>query len=74
MTVQIREVKNHRQLRDFIRFPLSLYKNNRYYVPSLYMDEMNTLRSDKNPAFADAKARYFSVSYTHLTLPTKRIV
>ena len=59
MTVEIREVQNHRQLRDFIRFPLSLYKNNRYYVPSLYMDEMNTLRSDKNPAFADAKARYF---------------
>ncbi|MDP3721622.1 MAG: hypothetical protein Q8R09_04105, partial [Anaerolineaceae bacterium] len=59
MTVEIREVQNHRQLRDFIRFPLSLYKNNRYYVPSLYMDEMNTLRSDKNPAFAEAQARYF---------------
>lgn len=59
MTVEIREVQNHRQLRDFIRFPLALYKNNRYYVPSLYMDEMNTLRRDKNPAFADAKARYF---------------
>jgi len=59
MTVEIREVENHRQLRDFIRFPLSLYKKNRYYVPSLFMDEMNTLRNDKNPAFADAKARYF---------------
>lgn len=59
MTVEIREVQNLRQLRTFIRYPLSLYKGNPYYVPSLFMDEMNTLRADKNPAFADAKARYF---------------
>ena len=59
MIVEIREVKNNRDLKAFIRFPLSLYKNHPYYVPALFMDEMNTLRWDKNPAFEEAKARYW---------------
>ncbi|MCX6053916.1 MAG: hypothetical protein NTZ74_03190 [Chloroflexi bacterium] len=59
MTIEIREVKNNRELKSFIRFPLTLYKGNPFYVPSLFLDEMNTLRSDRNPAFADAKARYW---------------
>jgi len=59
MTVEIREVTNKQDLKTFIRYPLSLYKNNPYYVPSLFTDEMNTLSWDKNPVFADAKARYW---------------
>jgi hypothetical protein len=50
---------HNRDLKTFIRFPLSLYKNNPYYVPSLYEDEMNTLRKDRNPAFATAQAHYW---------------
>lgn len=59
MTVDIREVNSNRELKTFIRYPLTLYKGSPYYVPSLFTDEMNTLRKDKNPAFADAKARYW---------------
>ncbi len=59
MTIEIREVSTHRDLKTFIRFPLSLYKGNPYYVPSMFADEMNTLRRDKNPAFADCKTRYW---------------
>ncbi len=59
MTIQIREVTNNRELKTFIRFPLTLYKNNPYYVPSLFDDEMNTLRKDRNPAFAVSQARYW---------------
>lgn len=59
MTLEIREVKSLPELKTFIRFPLTLYKDNPYYVPSLFEDEMNTLRADKNPAFTDAKARYW---------------
>jgi hypothetical protein len=59
MTIEIREVKTRSDLRKFIRYPLTLYKGNPYYVPAMYMDEMNTLRSDKNPAFEDAQARYW---------------
>jgi GNAT superfamily N-acetyltransferase len=59
MAVEIREVTSNRNLKTFIRYPLTLYQNNPYYVPSLFFDEMNMLRKDKNPAFADAKARYW---------------
>ncbi len=59
MDVEIREVTSNKTLKTFIRYPLTLYKGSPYYVPSLFSDEMNTLRSDKNPAFADAKARYW---------------
>ncbi len=59
MTLEIREVRTNNDLRKFIRYPLSLYKGNPYYVPSIFLDEMNTLRQDKNPAFKEAKARYW---------------
>ncbi len=59
MPVELREVTSLRELKKFIRFPLSLYKNNPYYVPSLFLDDFNTLRKDRNPAFEDARARYW---------------
>jgi len=59
MAVEIREIKSNRDLKTFIRYPLELYKGNPHYVPSLFIDEVNTLRADKNPAFVDAKARYW---------------
>ena len=59
MTIEMREVTSDRDLRTFIRYPLSLYKGNPYYVPSLYSDELNILDKKRNPAFVDAKARYW---------------
>lgn len=59
MSVEIREVTTIRQLKTFIKFPLALYKKNPYYVPAMYNDELNTLRWDRNPAFEDARARYW---------------
>jgi hypothetical protein len=59
MPIEIHEVKTISGLKTFIRYPLTLYKGSPYYVPSLFLDEVNTLRSDKNPAFSDAKARYW---------------
>ncbi len=59
MAVEIKEVLSNRDLVKFIRYPLTLYKNSPYYVPSLFEDEMNTLRKDRNPAFTTAKSRYW---------------
>lgn len=59
MAVEIREVKTIKDLKTFIRYPLTLYKGNPYYVPNLFADELNTLRADRNPAFEDARARYW---------------
>jgi len=59
MKVDIKEVKSRKDLKAFIRFPSRLYKNNPYWVPPLFMDEYNTLRKDKNPAFDYCEATYW---------------
>lgn len=48
--ITIKEVKTKKDLKKFIEFPNDLYKDNPYYVPSLYADEYNHLKESKNPA------------------------
>ena len=48
--ITIKEVKTKKDLNLFIEFPNTIYKDNKYYVPSLYMDEYNHLKKGKNPA------------------------
>lgn len=57
--VQIKEVKTIGDLKKFIKFPYKLYSQNPYWVPPLLFDELNTLRSDKNPAFEYCDAKYW---------------
>jgi GNAT superfamily N-acetyltransferase len=57
--VEIRRVETIRQLKAFIRFPYSIYKGDPYWVPALDMDDMTTLRKDKNPAFEYCEAEYW---------------
>lgn len=38
-TDKIREVKTKKDIKEFIEFPLRLYKDNPYFVPPLYADE-----------------------------------
>lgn len=59
MGLEIREVVGLRDLKRFVRFQLDLYKNNPFFVPPLIMDELNTLRKDRNPAFRQSDACYW---------------
>lgn len=59
MDVQIKEVTDRKGLKAFIRFPHTLYRGNVCWVPSIDMDELNTLRRDKNPAFEHCEAKYW---------------
>lgn len=59
MSVEVRQVEDRRGLGRFIRFPFSLYRGNRYWVPPLLMDEWNTLDSRKNPAFKHCRTAFF---------------
>ncbi|MEP5613478.1 MAG: hypothetical protein ABJP45_14595, partial [Cyclobacteriaceae bacterium] len=60
-SLEIHEVVTKKELVAFIKFPFSLYKDNKYYVPPLIDFEMSTLRKDKNPAFDHAEAAYWVV-------------
>jgi len=44
--VEVREVKTKQEIKDFIEFPLNLYKSNPYFVPPLYGDEKKLFRDD----------------------------
>lgn len=59
MSIEIKEIHSQRELRDFVKFQMELYKGNPYFVPGLMVEEVNSLDVTKNPAFKFAKARYF---------------
>ena len=59
MSVQIKQVLTRKDLRTFVNFQNSLYKGNPYFVPKIYMDELATLDSRKNPAFSFSEAALY---------------
>ncbi len=48
-----------RNLRKYVAFGNSLYKDNPCYVPPLMVDDVNTLSPEKNPAFDHCEAQCF---------------
>lgn len=59
MAVEIKEVKNKRDLKSFVRFPFTLYKDSEYWIPPLIKNEMAVLDSEKNPDFEYCEAKYW---------------
>ncbi|WP_394666842.1 GNAT family N-acetyltransferase [uncultured Chryseobacterium sp.] len=57
--ISVIEVKNSEQLKQFVRFPMDLYKNNPYYVPSLINDEIKIWSPKENPALQYSEAKQF---------------
>ena len=57
MNVIIKTVSSRKELKTFVRFANKLYKGNKYYVPCMPFDDMNTLDRNKNAAyeFCDAE-------------------
>ena len=44
--IEVREVTTKRQQREFLEFPLDLYKGNLCFIPPLYLDEQKIFRKD----------------------------
>ena len=44
--ITVEEVKTGKQRKEFLNFPLDLYKGNPYYIPPMYMDEKKIFRKD----------------------------
>lgn len=44
--IEIKEVKTKKQIKEFIEFPINLYKGNSCFVPPLYGDEKNIFKKD----------------------------
>ena len=60
MAVEIKIIaKEKKQLKEFVNFGVNFYKGNKYFVPPLLTDDINTLSPDKNPAFEFCESEYF---------------
>ncbi len=59
MSVEIKTVESRKDLREFIKFPLRLYRDCPHYVPNIFVDEMMTLDPLKNPMGKYSKSRKF---------------
>lgn len=51
MEIQIKEVKNKSDLREFIYLPEKIHKNHKNWVPPIYMDDWDFFNSKKNKSF-----------------------
>ncbi len=57
--ILIKEAITPKDIKKFVTFPFSLYKDNAYWVPPIIKDEMETFDKSKNPVFKDADAQFF---------------
>ncbi len=55
----IKEAISLKDLKKFVTFPFSLYKDNKYWVPPIIKDELESFDKTKNPVFKDAEAQFF---------------
>ncbi len=59
MAIEIREAKTKCDLKKFVKFPFSLYRDNKYWVPPIINDEINALMPEHNPAYEQCKAKFW---------------
>jgi GNAT superfamily N-acetyltransferase len=57
--VTLKEAKTKSELKDFVQFPFSLYKDSPYWVPPIINDELDSFDKSKNPVFKDADAWFY---------------
>lgn len=66
--IVVKQVVNSKMLTDFVKFPLQLYKDSPYFVPSFFNDEINIWNQEKNPALE------YSESIQYLAYKNNEIV
>jgi len=66
--IKVKEIKSKKEILQFVKFPFSLYKDCKYWVPPLTNDELETLDKANNPVFKNAEATYY------LAFKNKKIV
>ncbi len=57
--VTLKEAVTKSELKQFVKFPFSLYKDSPYWVPPIINDELESFDKTKNPAFQNADAWFF---------------
>ncbi|WP_422079877.1 GTP cyclohydrolase [Ulvibacterium sp.] len=56
--VTLKEVASKSELKKFVKFPFTLYRNSPYWVPPIIKEELETFDKTKNPAFETSDASF----------------
>ncbi len=59
MSITVKKVESKKDLKSFVKFPFKIFKENKYWVPQLTMDELEIFNRKKNPAYDSADSRLF---------------
>lgn len=57
--ITLKKITSKKEIKQFVMFPFSLYKDNNYWVPPIIKDEINNFDPSKNPVFNNADAYFF---------------
>jgi hypothetical protein len=57
MTISISAAQNRSDLKQWVTFPLDLYRDDPNYIPQLIRDELDFFSPEKNPSFRVAEAK-----------------
>ena len=59
MAIEIKKVTNSSELKEFIKFPWQIYKDDKHWVPPLISEQIKHYDQTKNVFFRHAKAEYY---------------
>lgn len=57
--IVIKEIFSKKELKQFVKFQFTLYKDNKYWVPPIINDEVKSFDKLENPVFDHADAHFF---------------
>ncbi len=57
--INVKPVSNKKELNHFIKFPWKIYKDDKFWVPPLLMEQKTLLNKQKNPFYKNAEAEFF---------------
>lgn len=57
--ITLKRVSSKKELKKFVLFPFSLYKDNKFWVPPIIKDEIANFDPKINPVFQNAEAQFF---------------
>ncbi len=57
--ITIQEALSKKEIKQFVKFPFSLYKSSKYWVPPIISEEIKVFNKSTNPVLENAEVRLF---------------
>jgi len=65
--ITIKEAVSKKEIKQFVTFPFSLYKDSKYWVPPIISEEIKIFNKNTNPVLQNADAQFF-LAYKNNTI------